>query len=698
MARQANFPGRIIALAARQGACHQSNMTCPALARLGRPRWSRGKDELQESERAGHRAGTGVNRRLSGWFQKSDAPTSREAGQQLASLLAADRFRARVALTCRGKAEDGPERAHAVLAAMLLAKTAGCRYLHTPAARPGGWEAFLNLGHGEATVPVEAELVPLADFEAAPGRYEGRAIIVHAPDFRPLMADNPDAYETIAPHLRLKYLATDRSALPLHHADPAAFAVALQPAAHDAGAERWAEDDAAFHATLQQVRDAAARLSQPLELHLYADGPAEAFAAFRDAGCTLHLGGDPFEAFHNLVMAQVLATSAGALGFLAGLLADGIVLCGRTDPRPLSRWITRNPEGAVSARRLQVAMQDRRTALLGTGSLGHKGRWRAGGVEVHADAVRLGELIRIGRVPPDLAVTCRRFDGAGGQAAGALSAMAFAHKMGCRYLHSPFGTTAHAIGEREDWGRRWEEFFNIGEGETAVPPDATLVSVPELLSDPDRYAQQPIVAYAPEFDPPPWRSRVVAADRPRTLWPKLRARYCGADKSAIPLHSEPGRLTVAVHVRRGDVTPVDNFRFVPDAATLAAIARLRQVLEPLGPLRLNLYSEGQAETFGGFAALGCHLYLDTDPFETFHNFVTADILIMPPSAFSGFAAMLSTGVVLARIRCPDPRWVYLRRDGLFHRAALRRAVLSGLGWRQRALYHLRRHLQSAPQT
>src|SRR5262249_45383776 len=152
-------------------------------------------------------------------------------------------------------------------------------------------DALLNLGHGEATVPPQAELVTLADFQAAPGRYEGRAVVVHARDFSALMADDPDDYETIVPHLRLKYLATDRSALQLHSADPAALTVALQAAPRDAEA---AARDAAMQQTLRQVKDTAAKLSQPLALHLYSDGPAEAFAAFRNAGCTLHLGGNPF--------------------------------------------------------------------------------------------------------------------------------------------------------------------------------------------------------------------------------------------------------------------------------------------------------------------------------------------------------------------------------------------------------------------
>src|SRR5262245_5531941 len=76
----------------------------------------------------------------------------------------------------------------------------------------------------------------------------------------------------------------------------------------------------------------------------------------------------------------------------------------------------------------------------------------------------LARLIAEGPLSPEIAVTCRgKRDGAGAQAMAVISALAMARLSGCRYLHSPFTSMAHAEGPREDWAQRWEAFFNFGD-------------------------------------------------------------------------------------------------------------------------------------------------------------------------------------------------------------------------------------------
>ena len=273
------------------------------------------------------------------------------------------------------------------------------------------------------------------------------------------------------------------------------------------------------------------------------------------------------------------------------------------------------------------------------------------------DALTLARLLRAGGLGPDVAVTAGgRRDGVGSQAMTAVAAMVFARTVGCRFLHSPLRTVSHAIGDKGAWARRWEEFLNLGDGERPVPPDAMLVDVQRILAESQSFRAKPIVIHAPVFTLPSGTD--MAAELTRhyaSLRPALQERYRQAGKAGMPLHRKPGGgMMVAVHVRRGDVTRRQIGRYVSDDAVLEKIRRLRRAADDLRqPLDLHVYSEGSPEMFGEFAAAGCQLHLSVDPFETFHNLVSADVLVMAPSSFSRLAALLSAGIV---IPVDDRRW------------------------------------------
>lgn len=305
-------------------------------------------------------------------------------------------------------------------------------------------------------------------------------------------------------------------------------------------------------------------------------------------------------------------------------------------------------------------------------------------------AETLARLMADGRFGPETGVTCRgKTDGVGAQAMAAISAMAMAKLAGCRYYHSPFTSMSHAESGREDWARRWERFLDLGAGERPVPVDVELVSLAAAVANPDAYAGRSIVIAERVFGLPQgigWPIR----DRLRD---ELRAKYWGNAKEAIPSHRAAAGLTAAIHVRRGDVSQNRHSqRYLTDAAVLRQIDRLRRATAPFGQgLTVNVYSEGAAEGFRAFAEAGCKLHISADTFETFHNLVTADILVSATSTFSYVAGLLSRGIVLDhRGRAPEIRnWLHRRPDGDIPIKRLRLALLEGTGWKERAQYRVR---------
>ncbi|HEX6119630.1 MAG TPA: hypothetical protein VFZ03_09275 [Dongiaceae bacterium] len=308
----------------------------------------------------------------------------------------------------------------------------------------------------------------------------------------------------------------------------------------------------------------------------------------------------------------------------------------------------------------------------------------------------LARLIAEGRLGPDIGIACRgKVDGAGAQAMSKISAMAMAKFVGGRYFHAPFSSMSHAEGDREDWARRWEAFLNLGASERPLPEDAELVRLAEAVADPALYAGRPVVVVERVFGLPwavNWRLRDGLRD-------ELRSKYWTSPKTAIPSHRAPAGFTAAIHVRRGDVNPNSHAeRYVRNEVVLRHIVRLREAMAPFGrPLTINLYSEGAVEDFRDLADAGCNLHISADTFETFHNMVTADILLSATSTFSYLAGLLSRGIVLdARGRAPEvANWLHRRPVGSIPLKRLRQALLSRMGLVDRCAFRMRRALRRA---
>ncbi len=118
----------------------------------------------------------------------------------------------------------------------------------------------------------------------------------------------------------------------------------------------------------------------------------------------------------------------------------------------------------------------------------------------------------------------------------------------------------------------------------------------------------------------------------------------------VKIHKKRGALTVAVHLRKGDIlkTEKDTAKRYVDSAWMAdMVSSVVRVLTC--PVQVNVYSQGLTdEDKRAFSKLGAVDYFDNvDPCETFHNLLIADILVMSRSGFSYLAACMGRQLVIA---------------------------------------------------
>ena len=139
--------------------------------------------------------------------------------------------------------------------------------------------------------------------------------------------------------------------------------------------------------------------------------------------------------------------------------------------------------------------------------------------------------------------------------------------------------------------------------------------------------------------------------------PKLLSRLRGAAACRLGervSHFASGRISVAMHVRRGDVANVGfvRIRFTPDQFYLRVAAVIRKVLPTA---QIHVYSQMERHysrsSFRVFERNGMFVHLDGDPLSALAHLARADVLVMAKRAFSSAAALFNPNCVLY-----DPFW------------------------------------------
>lgn len=263
-------------------------------------------------------------------------------------------------------------------------------------------------------------------------------------------------------------------------------------------------------------------------------------------------------------------------------------------------------------------------------------------------------------------------EGAGAQAFHIVSAIGFARAAGFTYLHSPFKKIAHADRPMQEWAAAWESLFNLGAGE--VPYEGQTRGVIHQDFRPCAYDMWSVFDLC--FG---WRGRDEDFRlRLMDLMPEFRRKYY-VNKS--PRTTD--EVTVALHVRRGDVTQQHAaYKYTATESVLRIARAIKASLDAHAvPSSIRVYSQGAPEDFAELSQLGAELVLDADPIWTFQQLVEADILVAAKSCYSHYAGFMSDGIKLfenswhwSLIPSTDD-WIPCTDDGSFDAAAFQRQLI-----------------------
>ena len=146
----------------------------------------------------------------------------------------------------------------------------------------------------------------------------------------------------------------------------------------------------------------------------------------------------------------------------------------------------------------------------------------------------------------------------------------------------------------------------------------------------------------------------------------LTGAYFEFLRTLIKYPNKPERRTIAVHVRRGDITPCGimtdgYYRYLPNQYYLRLIDRYN----PKNDSDVFVYSESDSfETFDDFRERGYNVVLDGPLAEVWQGIMMSDVVILSRSAFSLVPAYLTNGIVVFP-ECwlsPLPGWVVVKED------------------------------------
>lgn len=241
-------------------------------------------------------------------------------------------------------------------------------------------------------------------------------------------------------------------------------------------------------------------------------------------------------------------------------------------------------------------------------------------------------------------ITCAgKTDGIGAQVQAVFSTMLFAQEFGMVYAHTPFGKIWSDHSSEE-----WDDFFGLGEGEISVNDigveslNVVYVNHPLFIGFNDNTLY--VVEHCHSFVDSGSNSELYS-----TMLDRFVDKYQSSSKGEYKSFYEDGKLNVAIHARRGDVSKegVHSERYTDNSYYKMLLEDVQRVLDNLGiESSIHLYSQGEVKDFDELKGVNVNYHLDECVFTTFHNLVSSDVIITSKSTYSYTAALLSKAIVV----------------------------------------------------
>jgi hypothetical protein len=271
--------------------------------------------------------------------------------------------------------------------------------------------------------------------------------------------------------------------------------------------------------------------------------------------------------------------------------------------------------------------------------------------------------------------------GIGHQLANWIAGYWFARLLGTRFAHTPFASPA------------WERFLGLDAGETAAASlraaGMPRVRLP-LFDEDDPAAVARTRAIIASYRRPHlfvleqdqfYRAQIGVVDA-------LRAKYAAAPaRREDGLMFRPGRVSLAVHIRRGDVTaeaaaanPNLALRYQHETYFETVLGETLAAIDGRFEPDIYIFSQGDPETLATFRRFpNVRFCTDMGAHQSFAHMAAADILITSKSSFSYKPALLGAGIRI--VPAPfwhdypaSPDWIVADAEGRFDAAALRAAI------------------------
>jgi hypothetical protein len=248
-------------------------------------------------------------------------------------------------------------------------------------------------------------------------------------------------------------------------------------------------------------------------------------------------------------------------------------------------------------------------------------------------------------------------DGVGAQIHSIFSIMLFAKKFNLIYVHTPVKNIEHYKGNRDDWSRRWEDLFSLGNSEVPIKSIESSKIKPVFVKFPFLLNKKRntlfLVSNCHSFTD-------TCAEDYSLIIDDLRRKYNLKNYSAKFVKTN--ELQLCVHVRRGDVDPINSnsIRYTSNRSIIKNLGKIVEFYKKNNiSFKVYIYSQGEEKDFVEFKELNAVLCLNEDEFTTFDNLVHADILVTAKSSFSYVAALLNKGIVFYEPfwHRPLPSWI-----------------------------------------